>query len=112
MDGFLGIGFWEIILVFAVILALIGPRRLPQIAAKLGRTFSQLKRASSDLTSTLAKEVEGESQGEEDKLKGSLDSLKAAASDLKNEFIKGADAETVDTGKESSKDISETKPQD
>ena len=50
MDGFLGIGFWEIILVFAVVLALIGPRRLPQIAAKLGRTFSQLKRASSDLT--------------------------------------------------------------
>ena len=112
MDGFLGIGFWEIILVFAVILALIGPRRLPQIAAKLGRTFSQLKRASSDLTSTLAKEVEGEAQGEEDKLKGSLGSLKAAASDLKDEFIKGADAQTTDTGKESPKDASEPKPQD
>ena len=59
MDGFLGIGFWEILLIFVIILALLGPRKLPEIAARLGTLMRQLKRASFDLTSQLAREVEG-----------------------------------------------------
>ncbi|MCK4723622.1 MAG: twin-arginine translocase TatA/TatE family subunit, partial [Dehalococcoidia bacterium] len=39
MDGFLGIGFWEVLLILVVILALLGPRRLPEIAARLGTLY-------------------------------------------------------------------------
>ena len=57
MDGFFGISFWEILLVLVIGLALVGPRNLPAMAAKAGRAYRRLKRASQDLTSELTKEV-------------------------------------------------------
>jgi sec-independent protein translocase protein TatB len=57
MDGFLGISFWEILLIFLIGLILVGPRNLPAMAAKAGRAYRRLKRASQDLTSELTKEV-------------------------------------------------------
>lgn len=81
MDGFFGIGIWEILLIFAVILMLLGPRRLPEIAARLGTFYRRLKRASFDLTSQLSREVEGNPG---DKNEDSLRSLKQAATDLKS----------------------------
>ena len=38
-------------------LALVGPRNLPVMAAKAGRAYRRLKRASQELTSELTKEV-------------------------------------------------------
>jgi len=81
MDGFLGIGFWEILLIFVVVLALLGPRKLPEIAARLGTLFRRLRRASYELTSELTREVEGTPRTDG---VNSLDSLKQAASDLKS----------------------------
>ncbi|MFA5054605.1 MAG: twin-arginine translocase TatA/TatE family subunit [Dehalococcoidia bacterium] len=57
MDGFFGISFWEILLIFLIGLILVGPRNLPAMAAKAGRAYRRLKRASQDLTSELTKEV-------------------------------------------------------
>jgi len=57
MDGFFGISFWEILLIFVVGLILVGPKNLPAMAAKAGRAYRRLKRASQDLTSELTKEV-------------------------------------------------------
>ncbi len=85
MDGFLGIGFWEILLIFIIILALLGPRRLPEIAARLGTFFRRLRRASYDLTTQLTREVEGTPQSKDD---NPLDSLKKAAYDLKSSLTK------------------------
>lgn len=81
MEGFLGVGFWEILLIFIIIIALLGPRRLPEIAARLGTLIRRVKRASHDLTSELAKEVEGKSD-KSVKPFASLDGVKQAASDL------------------------------
>jgi len=81
MDGFLGIGFWEILLIFVIVLALLGPRKLPEIAARLGTLFRRLRRASYELTSELTREVEGTPRTDG---VSSLDSLKQAASDLKS----------------------------
>jgi sec-independent protein translocase protein TatB len=85
VDGFLGIGFWEILLIFVIILALLGPRRLPEIAGRLGALFRQLKKASSDLTTALTKEVEGTPLKKDE---NPLDSLKKAAIDLKSSLTK------------------------
>jgi TatA/E family protein of Tat protein translocase len=57
MDGFFGISIWEILLVFVLVMIFVGPKKLPEIATKLGRTYRNLKRASQDLTSELTKEV-------------------------------------------------------
>ncbi len=85
MDGFLGIGFWEILLIFIIFLALLGTRRLTEIAAKLGTYFRRLRRASYDLTTQLTKEVEGNPLSEDD---NPLNSLKKAAYDLKSSLKK------------------------
>ncbi len=45
--GFVGqIGSWEIVLIFAVLLVVFGPRRLPEIARSFGRAIDQLQRFS------------------------------------------------------------------
>ena len=40
------IGFGEVFFLFVVILALFGPRRLPEIARQIGKTMAELRRAS------------------------------------------------------------------
>lgn len=57
MDSFFGISFWELLLIFVIGLILVGPRNLPEMAAKAGRAFRRLKRASQELTSELTKEA-------------------------------------------------------
>lgn len=44
-----GLGTGEIILVLALALIFIGPRKLPDIAAKLGRFARQVRRALDDI---------------------------------------------------------------
>lgn len=88
MDGFLGIGFWEILLIFVIVLALLGPRKLPEIAARLGTLFRRLRRASFELTSELTREVEGTPRPDG---VSPYDSLKQAASDLKSSVFGGAE---------------------
>jgi Tat protein translocase TatB subunit len=57
MDSFFGISFWELLLILVIGLMLVGPRNLPEMAAKAGRAYRRLKRASQDLTSELTKEA-------------------------------------------------------
>jgi len=57
MDSFFGISFWEILLVFVIGLILVGPKNLPGMAAKAGRAYRRLKRASQDLTSEITREA-------------------------------------------------------
>lgn len=85
MDGFFGIGFWEVLLILVVILALLGPRKLPEIAARLGDFYRRLRGASRDLTAELSREIEGRPRTTQE---GPLDSLKKAASELKSSLSK------------------------
>lgn len=52
-----GIGFPELLLVMALALVVIGPKRLPDIARALGRGFTEFKRATEDLKTTFQEEV-------------------------------------------------------
>jgi len=56
--GFSGIGVWEIVLIIVVILLVMGPHRLPEIARTLGKAFRTIKKASSDLSLSITKEIE------------------------------------------------------
>ncbi len=56
--GFFGIGTWEILLVLIVALIIWGPGKLPEIARKLGQTVRALRKASSDLTAAVTKELD------------------------------------------------------
>ena len=56
--GFSGIGIWEILLILVVALIVLGPRRLPEIARTLGKAVRAIRKASTDLTTSISREVE------------------------------------------------------
>jgi len=110
MDSFLGIGIWELLLIFVLVMIFVGPRRLPEIATKLGRMYRNLKRASQNLTSELTREVNINS---DQKIENPL---RRVASDLSSELgsinkdlnvspgdVKSVDDKTQAQAKESDK---------
>ncbi len=56
---FFGIGIGEILLVLMIALIIWGPRRMVEIARTLGKLMHTLRKATSDLTATVTKEIEG-----------------------------------------------------
>ncbi|MGD9143884.1 MAG: Sec-independent protein translocase protein TatB [Dehalococcoidia bacterium] len=56
--GFSGIGIWEIVLIFVVIIIVLGPHRLPEIAKTMGKWFRAVKRAGSEISTNITRELE------------------------------------------------------
>jgi TatA/E family protein of Tat protein translocase len=44
-----GIGMTELLVIFAIALVVLGPKKLPELARSLGRSLAEFRRASSDL---------------------------------------------------------------
>ncbi|MDP9193771.1 MAG: twin-arginine translocase TatA/TatE family subunit [Acidobacteriota bacterium] len=55
MFGSLGVP--ELLLIFAVILIVFGPRRIPEIGKTLGKAMGEFRKATDDLKSTIEREV-------------------------------------------------------
>ena len=55
---FSGIGIWEVLLIIVVILIVLGPQRVPEIARKLGQAIRAIRRASTDLTTAVTRELD------------------------------------------------------
>lgn len=54
------IGFSELLLILFVALIIWGPRRIPEIARTMGKITRTLRKASSELTTELTREIESE----------------------------------------------------
>jgi sec-independent protein translocase protein TatA len=54
------IGMTELIVIFVIALIVFGPRRLPELGRSLGRSITEFKRATNELTSTVEREIEAE----------------------------------------------------
>ncbi|MDH3999358.1 MAG: Sec-independent protein translocase protein TatB [Desulfuromonadales bacterium] len=52
-----GIGFPELLMIMALALIVLGPKRLPDLARALGRGFTEFKRATDELKTTFEDEV-------------------------------------------------------
>jgi len=48
-----GLGPWELLVIFVVIIILFGPKRLPELARSLGRSIKEFKHASQGLREEL-----------------------------------------------------------
>jgi Tat protein translocase TatB subunit len=68
--GMFGLGGTEVLVVFVLALLLFGPRKLPEIGQMLGKTMSDLRRATMDFRTSLEREVQL------DKLRETGDSLR------------------------------------
>ena len=55
MFGSLGIP--ELLMIFAVILIVFGPRRIPEIGRTLGKALAEFRKATDDLKGTIEREV-------------------------------------------------------
>jgi len=68
MDIF-GLGPMEILLILIIGLLIFGPEKLPKIGRDLGRAFRAFRKASSDLTTEVTKELEAEKPEKKDEFK-------------------------------------------
>ncbi|MBI4330728.1 MAG: twin-arginine translocase TatA/TatE family subunit [Chloroflexi bacterium] len=55
---FLGIGPMELLVILIIALIVFGPNRLPEIAAQLGKFINNMKRAGTEMTRELNREIE------------------------------------------------------
>jgi TatA/E family protein of Tat protein translocase len=72
-----GIGMPEMILILAIALIVIGPKKLPDLAKSLGRAMREFKKATSEFKETMdldsdLKEVKSAFEDINDEIKGSL----------------------------------------
>jgi sec-independent protein translocase protein TatA len=55
---FSGIGIWEVLLIIVVILIVLGPQRVPELARKLGQIVRSIRRASTDFSTAITREID------------------------------------------------------
>ena len=72
------LGMQEMLIIMGVALIVFGPRKLPQIGKTLGRSLAEFRRTSSELRSTLEREVEMEEfRSAREEVRGAGDNLRA-----------------------------------
>lgn len=52
------VGFWELLLIFGVGLMILGPERMPRVAAEIGRWVGRARRTATQLRRQLQRELE------------------------------------------------------
>ncbi len=60
------IGMPELLLILAIALIILGPKKLPDIAKALGRSLSEFRRASDEIKETIEADLSSE-EGDSDK---------------------------------------------
>jgi|TARA_Y100000992_G_scaffold84533_1_gene54058 sec-independent protein translocase protein TatB len=82
------IGFWELFLIFLLLLFVVGPERLPAIAGYLGKWFGKLQRYFFELKDSIKQEAEEPTKQINkilDDQKSSLDFLQKEIDDKKKD---------------------------
>ena len=92
------IGFWELIVVFAVALLVLGPDKLPYYAKKLGEALQSFRGVSKELTDELQKSVVEPLQEAQKPLREAVQPLTDLTDEV-NAEIKGLEKSVKDLGK-------------
>ena len=56
------LGMPELIVIFVIALIIFGPRKLPELGRSLGRGIAEFKKATTELQTTLEREIEADAQ--------------------------------------------------
>jgi Tat protein translocase TatB subunit len=105
-----GIGMPELLLILALALIVIGPKKLPDLAKALGRGLSEFKRATDDLKNTLNEETRTSETRDrlinEGKIKGQETEAPS------NPYVDGTSGESESTAAEDGNASETTPPKD
>jgi sec-independent protein translocase protein TatB len=88
-----GIGMPELLLILAIALIVIGPKKLPDLAKSLGRAFAEFKKATSELKDSLEidselKDIKRTFHNMSDEIKDAIDvDVDTKPEDLKKDAI-------------------------
>ena len=67
-----GIGMQELIIIAIIALLIVGPKKLPDLAKTLGKSFSELRKAADGITDELKQTLQSDEKQKDDGLKDSL----------------------------------------
>lgn len=84
-----GLGMPEILLILAIALMVIGPKKLPDLAKSLGRALGEFKKAAQDFKSSI--DLEGTVKEINDPIKNIKSDLKVFSDPLKSGLNSGSD---------------------
>jgi Tat protein translocase TatB subunit len=114
-----GIGMPELLLILAIALIVIGPKKLPDLAKSLGRAFAEFKKATSELKDSLEidselKDIKRTFHNMSDEIKDAIDINESTKSeDLKKDAIDIDESTEPEDLKKDAIDIDEsTEPED
>lgn len=95
-----GIGMPEMLLILAIALIVIGPKKLPDLAKSLGRAFAEFRRATSEIKESL--EIDD----------ADLKDIKTSLNDMRDELKEAVDIKIDAKPKNHSNSISDEKEND
>jgi Tat protein translocase TatB subunit len=78
-----GIGIQELIIIAIIALLIVGPKKLPDLAKTLGKSFSELRKAADGITDDLKQTLQNDEKQKDDGLKDSLLLKKTDAEETK-----------------------------
>jgi Tat protein translocase TatB subunit len=78
-----GIGMQELIIIAIIALLIVGPKKVPDLAKTLGKTFSELRKAADGITDDLKQTLQNDEEQKDDGLKDSLLLRKTDAEETK-----------------------------
>ncbi len=78
-----GIGIQELIIIAIIALLVVGPKKLPDLAKTLGKSFSELRKAADGITDDLKQTLQNDEKQKDDGLKDSLSLKKADIEETK-----------------------------
>ena len=93
-----GIGMPEVLIILAVALIVIGPKKLPDLAKSLGRAIGEFKKATQEFKQSI--EINGDLKDVKETVKGMNESIKEAVNDVSTP---SNNKKEVTTGKEAAK---------
>ena len=67
-----GIGMQELIIIAIIALLIVGPKKLPDLAKTLGKSFGELRKAADGITDDLKQTMQNDEKQQDDGLKDSL----------------------------------------
>ena len=91
---FLGIGPFEIVLIFILAFLFFGPEKLPGIAARAGRMYRNFRQATSDITKSISEEISTEQKSIAEDLSDGKSSLTEELSGLGKTLVEDISAES------------------